>query len=251
MKGINDHAEVFSTGLDPAVITLGPKVGNKPSLPTYSGQTGLVVELADGDPVLAPMDMRFIGFNNRNSDYRIATNGTRQEPFDDLELCFESTNADWPGLIFCVYHMQNSPLLLGLNRDPSCSNAVEWPGPLRAEGLQVGTNGDKTIPGSANSIACKALLGRVIPRGSVIAFAGSVGPHSQAPIRMKVKDPSVNPLVTFGDKHLHWVQPDVFFYWKCFGPGVGFAPGVLAYPFECDGYRVPAGQRSVVFKYAP
>ena len=250
MQGINDHAEVFSTGLDPAVVTLGPKIGNQPQLPAYSGQTGLVEEVADGAPVLAPIDMRFIGFNNRNSDYRIAANGTRQVPFNDLELCFESTSADWPGLIFCVYHLQNSPLLLGLNRNPLCSNAIEWPGPLRAEGHQFFTDADYMLAGTQTSASCQALLGRSVSRGSVIGYAGSTGPHSQAPIRMKVRDLSVNPTVIKGDRNLHWVQPDVFFFWKCFGVGVEFAPGVLAYPFECNSYRVPTEQHSIEFKYA-
>ncbi|OIQ82562.1 hypothetical protein GALL_356610 [mine drainage metagenome] len=250
LRGINDHAEVFSTGLDPAFVTLGPKLGNRPSLPSYSGQTGLVEEVANGSPVLAPLNLRFIGFNDRNSDYRIAANGIRQVPFDDLELCFESTSTDWPGLIFCVYHLQNSPLLRGLNQSPLCSNATEWPGPLRAEGHQFFTDADYMLAGTTTSASCQALLGRSISRGSVIGYAGSVGSHSQAPIRIKVRDRSINSTVKKGDQHLHWVQPDVFFYWKCFAPGVEFAPGVLAYPFDCDGYRVPSVQRSVEFKYA-
>lgn len=249
MTDINDHAKVFSTGLDPAIVTLGPKVGNQANLPSYSGQTGLVAEVADGAPVLAPMNLRFIGFNNRNSDYRIAADGKRQVPFNDLELCFESTDTDWPGLIFCVYHLQNSPLLSGLNRNPLCSNAIEWPGPLRAEGHQFYTDADYILAGTQTSESCQALLGRSMSRGSVIGYAGSTGNHSQAPIRMKVRDRSVNPTVLKGDRYLHWVQPDVFFYWKCFGAGAKFAPGVLAYPFECDGYRVPAEQRSIEFKY--
>lgn len=249
MTDINDHADVFSTGLDPAFVTLGPKLGNRPELPSYPTQTGLVAEVVDGAPVLAPMDMRFIGFNNRNSDYRIAANGTRQEPFNDLELCFESTDAYWPGLIFCVYHLQNSPLLKRLNRNPLCSNATQWPGPLRAEGRQFFPDSDYMLRGTQTSASCEPLLGRSLSRGSVVGYAGSTGPHSQAPIRMKVRDKSVNPTVIKGDRYLHWVQPDVFFYWKCFGVGVKFAPGVLAYPFECNGYRVSTEQRSIEFKY--
>lgn len=251
MTGINDHADVFSTGLDPVVVTLGPKLSNRPELPSYSGQTGLVAEVPNGSPALAPMNLRFIGFNNRNSDYRIAADGTRQVPFNDLELCFESTSADWPGLIFCVYHLQNSPLLLGLNRNPACSNAVEWPGPLRAEGRQFYTDADYILTGTQTSASCQALLGAVVSRGSVIGYSGSTGSHSQLPIRVKVHDKSANPTAKKGDKYLHWVQPDVFFYWKCFGADVKFEPGVLAYPFECDGYKVPTEQRSIEFKYKP
>jgi hypothetical protein len=249
MTGINDQAGVFSTGLDPAFVTLGPKLGNRPELPAYAGQTGLVAEVADGSPVLAPMNMRMIGFNSRSSDYRIATNGVRQEPFDDLEICFESSIAEWPGLIFCVYHLQNSPLLLGMNRDPSCSNATEWPGPLRAQGRQFYVVDDYLLPETKISASCQGMIGSGVSRGSVIGYAGSVGTHSQLPIRMKVRDKSINPTVEKGDKYLHWVQPDVFFYWKCFGVSATFAPGVLAYPFECDGYQVSTGQRSKEFKY--
>ena len=86
-------------------------------------------------------------------------------------------------------------------------------------------------------------------RGGVIAYSGSVGTHSQAPIRMKVPNKSLNPTVKSGDRNLHWVQGDAFFYWKCFAPDALFEQGVLAYPWECNGFKVPTEQRSVDFKY--
>jgi hypothetical protein len=88
-----------------------------------------------------------------------------------------------------------------------------------------------------------------VKRGDVIAYSGTVGGHSQAPIMKKVPDKAINPTVKSGDKNLHWVQGDVFFYWKCYGKNVQFEQGVLAYPWECDGYTAPTEQQSVDFKY--
>lgn len=249
MQGINVQHFLFSGGMDPAFVTLGPKTGSRPELGYYDGKSGVNFEIGDGEPILAPVDARFIGFNNRNSDFRNGMDGTLQVPFDDLELCFESMSSDWPGLIFCFYHLQNSPLLLGIDKDPLCSNAKEWPGPLRAEGWQFYTENDSAYAGNATSAACQALLGREVKRGAVIAYSGSVGTHSQAPIRMKVPDKSLNPTVKSGDRNLHWVQGDAFFYWKCFAPDATFEQGVLAYPWECNGFKVPTEQRLVDYKY--
>lgn len=249
MQGINDQHSFFSGGMDPNFVTLGPKTGSRPELGTYDGKTGVNFEIALGKPILAPIDARFIGFNNRNSDLRIASDGTRQIPFDDLELCFESTSPDWPGLIYCFYHLRNSPLLLGINKSPMCSNAKEWPGPLRAEGWLFYTENDGDNPTNPVSASCQALLGREVKRGDVVAYSGTVGGHSQAPIRMKVPDRAVNPTVKSGDRNLHWVQGDVFFYWKCYGKDIQFEQGVLAYPWECGGYAAPIEQQSIDFKY--
>lgn len=250
MQGINDQHSFFSGGMDPAFVTLGPKTGSHPELGTYAGKNGVNFEIPLGKPILAPIEARFIGFNNRNSDFRDGMDGTLQVPFDDLELCFESTSPDWPGLIYCFYHLQNSPLLLGINKSPLCSNAKEWPGPLRSEGWIFFTENDSWLAASPTSASCEALLGRDVKRGDVIAYSGTVGGHPQAPIMMKVPDKSINPTVKTGDKNLHWVQGDVFFYWKCFGKDVKFEQGVLTYPWECDGYTVPTAQQSVDFKYA-
>lgn len=249
MTGINDQHSFFSGGMDPAFVTLGPKTGSRPDLGSYAGKTGVNFEIALGKPILAPIDARFIGFNNRNSDFRNGMDGTLQVPFDDLGLCFESTDPAWPGLIYCFYHLQNSPLLLGINKSPTCSNAKEWPGPMRAGGWQYFADNDAQAPASAVSTSCQALLGREVKRGDVIAYSGTVGGHSQAPIMMKVPDKTINPTVKSGNKNLHWVQGDVFFYWKCYGKNVQFEQGVLAYPWECDGYTVPIAEQSVNFKY--
>ena len=249
LTGINTQQSLFSGGMDPNFVTLGPKQGLHPELGTYPGKNGVNYELPVNSPILAPIDAQFIGFNNRNSDARNGMDGTLQVPFDDLQLCFRSTHKDWPGLIFCFYHLRNSPLLLGINTSKLCGNAKIWPGPLRAEGEQFYTENNIVQPPSKTSKSCKALLGKKVKRGDVVAYAGTVGSHSQAPIMVKVRDESINPTVKVGDPNLHWVQSNVFFYWKCFAPKAIFEPGVLAYPFECDGYKVPKAQRSLKFKY--
>ncbi len=257
MSGINDHSDIFFGGMDPAFVTLGPKFGLTPDIPVYAGKLGVNVEVPDGSPILAPIDMKFIGFDNQSSVKKIVEGtdpktgelNVEQSPFDDLRLCFESTNSDWPGLIICIYHMKNSPLLLGMNKNKLCLNAPLYPGPQRAGGRLFFQDNDDIAPVNAGGTACDGLLGRKLTRGQVIGYAGSVGPHSQSPIQMKVKDVSYNPLVRNGDPFLHWVQGDAFFYWKCYSPSAKFEPGVLAYSFECSGYQVPAAQKAVTFKY--
>jgi hypothetical protein len=70
-----------------------------------------------------------------------------------------------------------------------------------------------------------------------------------APFCFKVSDTSINPTVIKGNRYLHWVQPSSFFYWKSYRPDAIFPRGVLAYPFETDGYQLPAEQHDVNFKY--
>lgn len=257
MTGISDHNDIFIGGMDPAFVTLGPKYGLTPDVPFYSGKLGVNVELPDGTPILAPINMKLIGFDNQNADTKIVPGPNpktgevnfEQTPLNDLRLCFESTSSDWPGLIICIYHLKNSPLLLGMNKDKLCSSVPLYPGPPRVAGRLFYPDNDDVVPTTQGGKACDGLLGRKMTRGQLIGYTGSVGPHSQAPIQMKVRDVSFNPLVKTGDPNLHWVQGDAFFYWKCFSPKATFEPGVLAYLFECNGYQVPIAQRSTTFKY--
>lgn len=267
MDGINTHTEVFGTDSDPKMITLGPQLGSHPELPAYDTHHGLVFELKiHGTPVIAPIDMTLVGFQN-NSSYR--TDGQNITPMDDLVLFFESTSPDWPGMIIFVYHLSSSPLLLGQNIDPACS-AVEEP---RGENIQalghlyMGMR-DYVSDDKNNASACKALIGYTVKRGELIGFAGTVpnsngiGTHSFVDIGFKVSDASENPFFGLkgsdisgerqdktGNRYLHWVQPSTFFYWKSYSPDTNFPSGVLAYPFEADGYRLPAEQHDVNFKY--
>lgn len=249
MKGINTQHKFFSGGLDPKIVTLGPTEGTHPELGYYEGKNGDNYEVAFGAPILAPLDSKFIGFNNRNSNFRNGMEGKIQIPFDDLQLCFESTSKDWPKLIYCYYHLKNSPLLLGINKNKECSNSEEWPGPFRGEGILIYTDNDQNIKSTPISKSCQALLGKKLKRGDVVGYAGRVETHSQAPIMVKVYDKKISKIVKKGNKNLHWVQPDVFFYWKCFNPKASFEPGVLAYPFQCEGFRVPQSQQSINYKY--
>jgi hypothetical protein len=235
-------------------------------------------ELKHGVPVLAPIDMVFIGFKNRNAKYRIRLvdgNSANQlpdgqnkiyiAPFNDLELCFESSSPDWPGMIICTYHLFTSPLLLGHNQSPDCGEVEEWGSTVQVQG-HIFYAFDDYFQEKGNARSCDALIGHSIKRGEVIGFAGSVGfhpleeknegeyitvgTHSMAPFRFKVSHHSENPTVQKGNRYLHWVQPGSFFYWKCYSPGTNFPSGVLAYPFECGGYQLPAEQHDVNFKYS-
>src|SRR3989338_7843507 len=174
MEGINTHTEVFGTDSDPKMITLGPKLGSHPELPAYDTHHGLVFELKiHGTPVLAPIDMALVGFQN-NSSYR--TDGQNITPMDDLVLFFESASPDWPGMIIFVYHLYGSPLLRGHMINPDCSAFKEPRGENvidQAQGrLFMGMRDYVTDKGNAG--ACQALIGYAVKRGELIGFAGTV-----------------------------------------------------------------------------
>ena len=245
LDGINTHSYVFGTDADPDMITLGPKVGSHPEWPIYAGKTSMEFELENGEPVLAPIDMVLIGFDNRNAMYRIREDGERQEPFNDLELCFESTSTDWPDMIICTYHLFSSPLLLGHNQNMQCSESKEWKGTFQADGHLFFSNDDYMVSEIGNASSCEALIGYQIKRGELIGYAGSVGNHPMASFRLKVAYTTINPTVQKGNKYLHWVQPGSFFYWKCYSPETTFPNGVLAYPFICGDHQLPTEQYNV------
>ena len=80
MDGINTHTEVYGTGADPNIITLGPKTGGCAGCPPYPDKNSMEFELDHGTPVLAPIDMVMIGCNNRNAEYRTRSDGEIQLP---------------------------------------------------------------------------------------------------------------------------------------------------------------------------
>ena len=259
MIGINTHTEVYGQDADPNMITLGPKLGINPENPGYATKHSMAWELKiHGTPVLAPIDMVLVGFQNNSVEYGIGADGQRYAPFNDLVLFFESASPDWPGMIIYVYHLYSSPLLLGQNINPDCGACEDWGGNFPSQGHLYMGNMDY-VTDNGNAGACEALIGYTVKRGELIGFAGSVGTHSFVDIGFKVSDTSKNPLFGLntkglvqpetGNPYLHWVQPGLFFYWKSYSPNADFPSGVLAYPFETDGYQLPAEQRDVNFKY--
>jgi hypothetical protein len=251
MVGINTHTEIFGTGADPNMITLGPKLGSHPDWGAYATHSGTTFELKiHGTPVLAPIDMVLVGFKNNSAQYQIV-GGQKIIPMDDLNLYFESTSPEWPGMIIKVYHLYSSPLLLGQNLNPDCSQCEKVGDSFQAQGHLFFFDNDYYVPEQGTASACQAQIGYTVKRGELIGFAGSVGTHSFTDICFKVSDTSENPTVKTGNRYLHWVQAASFFYWKSYSPGANFPSGVLVYPFECDGYQLPPEQHDVNFKYTP
>ena len=250
MDGINTHTELYGTGADPNVITLGPKVGGHPGWETYQHKPGMGFEAYKaGSPVLAPFDMVLVGF--RDTSTEIVSGGTSAHS-DDVKLFFESASPDWPGVYMTVYHLLTSPLLT--KHTQRASNDLMAP---PAEGLQIFWDGNYTLSPTGDAASYGALIGYKVKRGELIGFAGTVpapgsaGTHTFADFYFNVPDVSVNPNIKNGNKHLHLVQPGSFFYWQSYSPEATFPSGVLAYPFETDGYQLPTEQRKVNFKYTP
>ena len=248
MVGINTHTELYGTGADPGIITLGPKVGGHPGWEPYEHKPGMSFEAyKGGSPVLAPFDMVLVGF--RDTSTQIVSGGLSTHS-DDVKLFFESTSPDWPGVHMTVYHLLTSPLLTGHTQ--SLSNDLKAP---PAQGYQLFWDGNYTLSPMGNAASYGALIRYKVKRGELIGFAGTVpapdgvGTHSFADFYFDVPNTSVNLNIKNGDRHLHLVQPGSFFYWKSYSPDVIFPSGVLAYPFETDGYQLPAEQRDVNFKY--
>lgn len=248
-EGINNHVEVFGTGADPNIITLGPKLGSHPDWTPYPNKHGVEFELKHSTPLLAPIDMVLVGFSNNSAKYRVQ-DGRKNAPYNDLALFFESASPEWPGMIIKIYHLYSSPMLRGHYQNPDCSEGEEWGSTTQTKGRLIFEFNDSVTTKNGVADACEALIGRTVKRGELIGYAGSVGEHSMASFCFKVSHPSLNPTVKDGNRNLHWVQPDSFFYWKSYSAGTVFPSGVLAYPFESDGYQLPANQRDVNFKYA-
>ena len=248
MDGINTHTELYGTGADPGIITLGPKVGGHLGWEPYQNKPGMSFEAyKGGSPVLAPFDMVLVGF--RDTSTQIVSGGISAHS-DDVKLFFESASSDWPGVYLTIYHLLTSPLLT--RHTQKVSNDLMAP---PAQGFQLFWDANYTVSPTGNTASYGALIGYKVKRGELIGFAGTVpapnnvGTHSFADFYFNVPDASVNPNIQKGDIHLHLVQPGSFFYWKCYSPNANFPSGILAYPFECDGYQLPAEQRDVNFKY--
>ncbi len=235
----------FGTQADWAMVTLGPKDGGIPDYTPYSQKISLNIKMPFS-PVLAPLDLRFVGFKNRSAVARIS-GLSRQEPFDDLELCFESQALEWPGMVMCVYHLYTTPLLQTHLMNGACGIAEEWDGGGAEQGQIFFWNND-SFENRDDPESCGPLLGTIIPRGGVIGYSGQVEDNPHAAFDFKVRATEPNPLTRRGDRLRHWVQPSVFFYWACHEDGKKFPAGVLAYPFQCEGFELPSGEGVVTFK---
>ncbi|MEE8046531.1 MAG: hypothetical protein V3T49_06815 [Dehalococcoidia bacterium] len=224
----------FGTQADPLTVTLGPVDGGMPDYPAYEGKHSLNIQMPLLTPVIAPIDMEFVGFKNRSAEYRQDTpDQSRMEPFDDLELCFESVAADWPGMIVCVYHLHTTPLLQSHLANEKCGIQEKWDGGGAEQG-RIYYLENSSERSNRNPESCDPLLGKILNRGDIIGYSGQVDQNPHSGFRFKIRSDEKNPLTNEGDPYLHWVQPKPFFYWQCFDPDVEFQPGVLAYPFECD-----------------
>ena len=96
MVGINTHTEVYGTGPDPNMITLGPKLGIPPEKTGYATKHSMAWELKiHGTPVLAPIDMVLVGFQNDSVTSGIGADGQNT-----------------PHLIICSY-FSSLPVLIG------------------------------------------------------------------------------------------------------------------------------------------
>ncbi len=225
----------FGTHADPDVITLGPTDGGIPVFQPYKGKNSLNVGMPLNTEVLAPLEMKFVGFDNRSAHGREG-----QTPFDDLEICFESTSPDWPDMMICVYHLRTSPLLSGHLVDEECGLVEEWIGSSGSNAagrimfLRNETFFDKDTLAGRDPEPCRAKMGNLVQRGEIIGYSGQVGSNPHVGFRFKVRSENQNPLTIRGDPYLHWVQPSAFFYWQCFEPDAVFQTGVLAYPFNCE-----------------
>ncbi len=250
MEGINTHTELYSnTGADQNLITLGPKIDSYSRSMPYLGKRGFEFELDSKAPLLAPMDMILTGFQNNSTEYGIGADGQKYTPMNDLMLSFESDSPDWPGVVIVLYHLYTSPLIPGHYQNSDCGDIEIGSNKFQSEGHLFFAYDDYTVSPKNNAEACQALIGYKVKRGELIGYAGNVGEHSFASFCFKVPDKSISPIVKKGNQNLHWVQPASFFYWKSYSPDADFPPGVLAYPFEIDGYQLPAKQHDVNFKY--
>ncbi|MFW7382137.1 MAG: hypothetical protein ACOH5I_25255 [Oligoflexus sp.] len=234
-ENIGSHNKFFGTGADPGVITLGP-VEWRPEAQPYPQKNSMEFEIGSDQLVLAPIDMKFIGFANRNAQKRIYDDGSSDAPFHDLELCFESISSEWPEMVICAYHLSSSVLIPNYGKD-LCTEQVLWGERNQRLGRLLDELEDNIYPDIGDAASCGANLGLTVSRGGIIGRSGTVGDHGFASFRFKVRSNTINPLTTCGDNSLHFVQPGAFFYWTCVENLQANQLGVLTYPFECKKFE--------------
>lgn len=232
----------FGTPADKKMITLGsnalPSYFN--DMPAYKGKTSLNIKMPIGTEVLSPMDAEFIGYKNRHAKFRKVGQISRLEPFDDLELCFSSTDRN-PAVIMCIYHVKSTPLLPKLFQNENCDVREDWDvgdsEVAKAGKIFYETNTANYGFSGIENDSCGARLGTKVKRGEIIAYSGTVGRNPHTGFRFKVWNENKNPIPPSGtifDVNLHWVQPSLFFDWSCFKPEVKLESDVMTYPFDCN-----------------
>ncbi len=231
----------FGTPADTKMITLGPTKLPKyfKDMPPYKGKTSLNIKMPRETKVLAPMDMQFIGYKNRNAEFRKTSQGTLR-PFDDLELCFKSVEEN-PSVIMCAYHLKHSPLLPKMFKNTDCNVRKDWDvgdASVSKAGLVFyETNTSEYFYNGSSSDNCGAVLGQIIKRGDIIGYSGTVGKNPHTGFRFKVRHTKRNPLSSTNkiyDVRFHWVQPSIFFDWACFKQNKTYEAHIMTYPFDCD-----------------
>ncbi len=116
---------MFGTPADPDMVTLGPKKDQRLESSPYKGKTSLNIKMPLSMPILAPLDLEFVGYKNRHAKMRKSSSGKVYQPFDDLELCFKSINRQIP-LVMCAYHLRSTPLLPKLFKTKWCNVRPDW-----------------------------------------------------------------------------------------------------------------------------
>ena len=230
----------FGTPADSKMITLGPKKLENyfNNMPPYNGKTSINIKMPLGTKVIAPMDFKFIGYKNRNAEFRKTSQGILQ-PFDDLELCFHSIDQN-PSIIMCAYHLKSSPLLPKMFKNAKCNTRKDWDigdaSVSKAGIIFYETNTSKYSYSGPSGDTCGAVIGQTIKRGEIIGISGTVGNNPHTAFRFKVFNAKRNPLASTSkvyDVNYHWVQPTIFFDWACFKPNENFPAQMMTYPFHC------------------
>ena len=222
----------------PDMITLGPKRDERLDTSSYEGNRSIEIRMPLSTPVLAPLDLEFVGYINRSAKMRKSSSGKIKQPYDDLELCFKSINRKTQ-LVMCVYRARSSPLLPKLFKTKWCNVRPDWDSSERGVpkgGLIYYERNTTKYYDFKKDDVCGVKIGTIIKRGEILAYPGAQGDKTRIDFRFKVYDEKPNSLLdkkkTF-NVNLHWVQPTVFFDWECFEEGQAYGSEVLTYPFDC------------------
>ncbi len=234
----------------PDMITLGPKKDERLDTSSYKGNRSIEISMPLSTPALAPLDLEFVGYINRSAKIKKSSSGKIKQPYDDLELCFKSINRKTQ-LVMCVYRARSSPLVPKLFKTKWCNLRPDWN--IGERGVPKGgfiyyERNTVNFYDFKKDDVCGVKIGTIIKRGQILAYPGAQGDKTRIDFRFKVYDEKPNPLLdkkkTF-NFNLHWVQPTVFFDWKCFEEDRAYGSEVLTYPFDCKPlYELNSSEKS-------